>query len=373
MNEKDSVLPKFVFPKDSVSFNQTESASNLGAYISVLEELRETLITAEKNSGKNLETSEFNNNIALTSNLAEKQNLHFTASDGGVKLADFLPPETYPTFSDEAAFSDLNAMELPFNEEYLPDVAAEEKSFDQTTPLSQSNAHETFFNKEAADADSTSLTSHEKTAEFSSAELISPEESALPDSKESDVFDLSLDDYQPREAVPNYRTNPELFIEAMLNSDNLPVSIDDKYLVFNLDENFYAFPAANIVEISRPLPIASLPGAPHWLLGVVNLRGDVVPILSLRHFWGKPFSSAVTKPKFIILRSTNEDLTFGILVDQVREIRHLTPEKIFPPNESYDTFIEVCLQGVSEYDQDHLLLHLDAERFFSLPRLKNLD
>lgn len=173
--------------------------------------------------------------------------------------------------------------------------------------------------------------------------------------------------------APDYRTNPELFIAAMLNTDEKAVSIEDKYPVFEIEDKFFAFPAANVVEISRPLPVAPLPGAPSWLLGIANLRGDVVPIVSLRGFWGKPLALHIKKPKILILHSKKEDFILGLMVDQVREIRNLTAENISAPAEKPEPEIEVCLQGISEYMPNLPLVHLDAEKFLSLPRLRNLD
>ncbi len=344
-------------------------------YMSVLDELHQTISIAEDKRAQNFfdnhEIFNSTDDLSLEAGEPEKTELHYDSADVGVKLSDFLLPQNPFGFSDETKKSSSENSKVRVSNENKPQNTPPETDF---SPLNASEQTSSPLNKTTENTEKEFFPEDDKTVEFSLSDLALLEMQAGETNHHNhEIPDFPANDFTTKEVVPNYRTNPELFIEAMLNFDGQIVSIEDKYLIYILDNNFFAFPAANVAEISRPLPVAPLPGAPHWLLGISNLRGEVVPILSLRYFWGKPFDYAVTKPKIIILRSKREEFMVGIMVDQVREIRHLPIEKIFPSPEKHDSFIEVCLQGISEYEVGKPLLHLDAERFLSLPRLRNLD
>jgi hypothetical protein len=61
---------------------------------------------------------------------------------------------------------------------------------------------------------------------------------------------------------------------------------EDQHVVFGLAGNTYAIPIDSVREIGRPPAMTSVPNVPDWVLGLVNVRGDIVSLVDLRDFPG---------------------------------------------------------------------------------------
>ena len=143
--------------------------------------------------------------------------------------------------------------------------------------------------------------------------------------------------------------------------------LEERYIVFKLDNANYAFPAINVAEVGQPLPVTALPFVPHWFLGVANLRGDILSVIGLRELWGKKTSAAGQRTKLIVIRSVKENLNVGLLVDQIREIRHYTKAEIARAAEQAEPHLSVYHAGKIDHDDQSLWL-LDAEKLLETLR-----
>ncbi|WP_210528182.1 chemotaxis protein CheW [Rubellimicrobium arenae] len=88
----------------------------------------------------------------------------------------------------------------------------------------------------------------------------------------------------------------------------------------------FCIEVARVREIRRWSPVTPLPHAPEWLLGVMNLRGAVVPIFDLAMKLGLG-STAIT-PRHVVMIVTASDRTVGLLVDAVAEILKASDEAV---------------------------------------------
>ena len=154
---------------------------------------------------------------------------------------------------------------------------------------------------------------------------------------------------------------------AAATGEDLPKSV-----VFQIEKEFYAFPVENVLEISYPLPTTRLPLTPAWLLGIVNLRGDIVPVVDFLRFIGRsPQKSAATKTKMIVLISRRDETKVGLIVDQVREVQHVSTEFLLAPAASLEPHLAYFLRGTAAH-KTHAVNVLDAEKFFSSPYMRTL-
>jgi len=94
----------------------------------------------------------------------------------------------------------------------------------------------------------------------------------------------------------------------------------EKYLVFFSGDEFYAISSRKVVEVAPTLPVTVLPNAPEWLLGIANLRGEVISVLNLSILLEKKNSKPAPKPKFIILRSPAFESGVAFTADRISEI-----------------------------------------------------
>jgi purine-binding chemotaxis protein CheW len=106
-------------------------------------------------------------------------------------------------------------------------------------------------------------------------------------------------------------------------------SLDDDYLSFMLGDEEYAVPITALREIVRPLPITEVPRTPKYVLGVVTLRGTVLPVLDLRIKLGLPTEEPSRSARILVVET--DDGPAGIWADQVSEVVRIGGEPLEPP------------------------------------------
>ncbi|MDQ6788846.1 MAG: chemotaxis protein CheW, partial [Acidobacteriota bacterium] len=116
----------------------------------------------------------------------------------------------------------------------------------------------------------------------------------------------------------------EFFASPCLTAFALP---GEKFIVFYIGETLYGIPSKEVTEIIRPVPVAALPNAPQWILGIINLRGEIVPVVDLQTLWNKN-SAAMPKSKFIVLRSDMSSACVAFAVDKLSEMVTLFAKEI---------------------------------------------
>ena len=96
------------------------------------------------------------------------------------------------------------------------------------------------------------------------------------------------------------------------------VSDCEKFVVFQIEDEFFAVPAVAVKEVTHPLPVTALPDSPNWLQGISNLRGEIVAIVNLNHRKSAPRISP--KSKIVILKTAKFDTLVGFFADRISEI-----------------------------------------------------
>ncbi len=132
-----------------------------------------------------------------------------------------------------------------------------------------------------------------------------------------------------------------------------------EFITFLLGEEVYAIPIYMIEEIIGPQDISLLPNVPDFVKGVINLRGDIIPVIDMRLKFGleqKPYNQFTV---FLITRTQGR--TIGMVVDKVLDILVINRANVQQtpafPNSIPTEFIE----GVYRDEQDQMVILLDAE------------
>jgi purine-binding chemotaxis protein CheW len=132
---------------------------------------------------------------------------------------------------------------------------------------------------------------------------------------------------------------------------------------FILDKEEYGVEVLKVREIIRMPNITRVPNTPHYVEGVINLRGKVIPIISLRKRFCLDVSENDNRTRIMVMDMTNE-LT-GFIVDSVAEVIRITSGEIQPaPPVAAGSVDQEYLSGVINRE-DRLLVLLDLERLFS--------
>ena len=135
-----------------------------------------------------------------------------------------------------------------------------------------------------------------------------------------------------------------------------------RWVTFFLSQEKYGINVMQVQEVLRVTEIAPVPGAPDYVLGIINLRGNVVTVIDTRQRFGLESKELDDSTRIVIVESN--DQVVGILVDSVAEVIDLQLSEIeSAPNvgtEDSSRFI----QGVASQN-DELLIIIDLNKLLS--------
>ncbi len=135
-----------------------------------------------------------------------------------------------------------------------------------------------------------------------------------------------------------------------------------QWVTFRLDHETYGINVMQVQEVLRYSSIAPVPGAPSYVLGIINLRGNVVTVIDTRQRFGLAAGEVTENTRIVIIESDKQ--VVGILVDSVSEVVYLRQSEIeMTPNvgnEDSSKFI----QGVCNKNNELLIL-VDLNRLLT--------
>lgn len=134
---------------------------------------------------------------------------------------------------------------------------------------------------------------------------------------------------------------------------------EEQLVVFTLNDESYGVNIEDVNTIIRPPELTFVPHAPAYIKGVINLRGFIVPVISLRVRFGLPDSGTTKATRVVVVE--HEGMLIGMEVDAVTETLHLACVNIEPLSPIVLSVDAEYLRGVGKY-QDRLLILLDLPR-----------
>ena len=137
------------------------------------------------------------------------------------------------------------------------------------------------------------------------------------------------------------------------------------YISFFLGAEKFAIPVDYVQEIVEVLNITKIPQAPEYMLGIINLRGNVLPLLDMRLKLGLPSSEITKKSRIMVLLLHQEDksISLGAMVDLAKEVLEFSPQEIKPAPEM-ESKTSAPITGIINHQGDITML-MDIDRVFS--------
>jgi len=129
----------------------------------------------------------------------------------------------------------------------------------------------------------------------------------------------------------------------------------------DLPDGFYGLPATAVESIVPVEQVTYVPGTPPWLLGVVNVRGEIESVLDLKAVLGLGRTELAEQTRLLI--SQEGELRSGLLVDEVVDIAALISEAIGPPPTPLEGGKGIYIAGETEYAAKSLVI-LDLAAIF---------
>ncbi|WP_026528685.1 chemotaxis protein CheW [Butyrivibrio sp. VCD2006] len=135
-------------------------------------------------------------------------------------------------------------------------------------------------------------------------------------------------------------------------------SQEERYLVFNVNKELYAINVSRIDNIIMMPSIRRVPCAPKCFNGIINLRGEIIPVMSLGRRLGAATDELTNRSRVIIVKIGNDEL-MGVIVDGVKEVLTFSDNEIEQPS----PFLRketTLVTGVGKKD-DELISIIDSE------------
>jgi purine-binding chemotaxis protein CheW len=136
-----------------------------------------------------------------------------------------------------------------------------------------------------------------------------------------------------------------------------------QYCTFFLNGLFFGVEVLNIQEVLRYQQMTRVPLAPATVQGLINLRGQIVTAIDLRHRLELPARAGSVLPMNVVVRS--EDGAISLLVDEIGDVVEIDDEAFESPPETLRGVARDLIKGVYKL-KERLLLVLDTERTVNL-------
>lgn len=148
----------------------------------------------------------------------------------------------------------------------------------------------------------------------------------------------------------------------------------NKFLTFDLGEENYAIEILKIKEIIGMMDITRVPRLPDFIKGVINLRGQIIPVIDLRLKFGLESRGYDDRTSIIVVEFETENavLTSGIVVDTVDEVIDIDKGNIEPPPQYGTDVDQAFLTGMGKVNEQVVML-LDVVKILSSDEIKKLD
>jgi len=138
------------------------------------------------------------------------------------------------------------------------------------------------------------------------------------------------------------------------------------FLTFRMMDEIFAIDVSKVIEILELSKITKVPQAPEFLLGIVNLRGNVLPVIDARLKFGMPKKDPTIDSCIIVLNIEidNELVTLGALVDSVSAVLELQPTDIQKSPSIGSRYNSAFIDGLVKTNDDFIMI-LNIGKAFS--------
>jgi len=149
---------------------------------------------------------------------------------------------------------------------------------------------------------------------------------------------------------------------------------ENQYLTFILNDEEYGVDILRVQEIRGWEQATTIPNAPEFVVGVINLRGMVIPIINLRKRFNIPDSDISSTTVIVIVKVINEgeERIVGMIVDAVSEVYNISDEIMSDTPDLGSTISENFIKGLATINEKMIIL-LDIDLLINVGVLQATD
>jgi len=139
-----------------------------------------------------------------------------------------------------------------------------------------------------------------------------------------------------------------------------------QYLSFNLDDEVFALDISKVREVLEFTTVTKVPQTPDFMLGVINLRGNVVPVIDMRLKFGMSQTEKTVNTCVIIVEISvdGEKAVLGAMADSVQEVFELEADQVEPAPKIGTRLKTDFIKGMGKRDNKFIII-LDIDKIFS--------
>lgn len=139
-----------------------------------------------------------------------------------------------------------------------------------------------------------------------------------------------------------------------------------QYITFKLGDELFAINVGQVREVLDLTQITKVPTAPDYMRGVVNVRGNAIPVVDLRLKFGLPKKEDTVQTRIVVLELEldGENVVLGGLADSVHEVIELEPTQIEEPPRIGMRWRTDLIHGMGKRG-DQFIIILDITKVFS--------
>jgi purine-binding chemotaxis protein CheW len=143
-----------------------------------------------------------------------------------------------------------------------------------------------------------------------------------------------------------------------------------QYLTFKLGDEVFALDIGKVREVLDFTTVTKVPQTPDFMRGVINLRGNVVPVVDMRLKFGLSMTEKTVNTCVIIteIEVDGEKTVVGAMADSVQEVLDLEPEQIEPPPRIGSKLNIESIMGMGKHN-DQFIIILNIDKLFSAGEL----
>lgn len=145
--------------------------------------------------------------------------------------------------------------------------------------------------------------------------------------------------------------------------------MDRQLVVFELSSEYYGVDIHRVESIIKMQEITSVPHAPEFVDGVINLRGEVLPVVDLRCRFGLDSIDNTKDTRIVVVAI--DDMKVGMVVDGVSEVLNINSAEIEPPSPMVTTVDSGFIEGIAKQEK-RLVILVDLAKVLTVQEAKEL-
>jgi purine-binding chemotaxis protein CheW len=148
------------------------------------------------------------------------------------------------------------------------------------------------------------------------------------------------------------------YADSLASRGDTELSESRQYLGFQLADEEYALDITRISEIIKVRELTDIPRSPEYVMGIISLRGVVVPVFDLRRRLNLGASEILPTSRIVV--SQYDDITVGLLVDSINQVVNLADEDLEPPPGVLSGLDRDMLEGIGR-SQGRMIILLNLQ------------